>query len=200
MKNIIGGRAVAMGALVLAMLIIGADAGAQRIAIAETQNTPPYSRDDYHRQWIDSDADCQNTRHEVLIAESIIAVTLRNGCRVIAGLWYDHYTGAYYRDPMELDIDHVVPLKEAHISGGRAWSAERKEAYAQDMSHAQTLIVVSKSANRAKGSKDPARWMPSNEAYHCQYLRTWIDIKSRWDLSADSEEYNSIMQKLSDCN
>lgn len=41
-------------------------------------------------------------------------------CRVVSGLWHDAYTGETVRDPGELDVDHLVPLAEAHRSGGHA--------------------------------------------------------------------------------
>ena len=82
---------------------------------------------------MDIDGDCQNTRHEVLIAESVIPVVLdERGCKVISGQWHDPFTGNTYTDPSDLDIDHMVPLKEAHVSGGYAWSSARREQYAND--------------------------------------------------------------------
>ena len=77
----------------------------------------PYSRDLYEH-WIDADRDCQNTRQEVLIAESLIPVMLdAQGCRVASGLWFDSFTGQEFTDPSGLHIDHMVPLAEAHRSG-----------------------------------------------------------------------------------
>ena len=42
-----------------------------------------YNRKDY-RHWIDEDRDCQNTRNEVLIQESLDPVTYKSGkgCKV----------------------------------------------------------------------------------------------------------------------
>jgi hypothetical protein len=31
-------------------------------------------------------------------------------------------------------------------------------------------LAVSRSANRSKGAKDPAQWMPQNVAFHCEYI------------------------------
>jgi hypothetical protein len=67
----------------------------------------------------DADGDCQDTPAEVLIVESTITVTLSaDGCDVIAGQWVDIYTSRVFTDPSLLDIDHMVPLADAHRSGG----------------------------------------------------------------------------------
>lgn len=155
-----------------------------------------YSRSDY-KHWIDADGDCQNTRQEILIKESIEDVKLsKNGCTVIEGKWYDSYTNQYFTNPKELDIDHMVPLAEADRSGGNKWSSEKKMEYANDIN--LVLIPVSKSANRSKGDKDPSDWMPSNKNYRCEYLRRWVDIKKKWELNMDDKEALFI-QSNKDC-
>ena len=139
--------------------------------------------------WIDQDRDCQNTRQEVLIAESTIPVTLdTRGCKVISGKWYDPYTGRVFTTPQSLDIDHFIPLSEVHRSGGHAWTSARRRQYANDLSDPNTLIAVWKSANRSKGDRDPANWLPSNKMYRCKYLKIWVKLKRHWSLSADSAE------------
>ncbi len=74
------------------------------------------------KHWVDEDKDCQNARHEVLIAESNSPFEFKTdkGCRVISGTWNDPYSGRTITDASKLDIDHMVPLKEAHESGGYA--------------------------------------------------------------------------------
>lgn len=148
--------------------------------------------------WLDKDGDCLNTRHEVLLEESLIPPTIVN-CKVIKGLWYDLYTGQTFTDPRKLDVDHVVPLKEADISGGSFWSHEKKQRYANDLSNPGHLIAVSASANRSKGSKDIARWLPKNLQFHCAYVRLWLEVKTRWALTMDDAEAKAIADMLTDC-
>ena len=151
-------------------------------------STVAYDRNLYGG-WIDADGDCQNTRHEVLIDESTIPVTLdTRRCKVIAGRWEDPYTGRVFIDPRDLDIDHFIPLAEVHRSGGHAWTPTQRRRYSNDLSNPNTLIAVSASANRSKSDKDPARWLPPNRAYRCRYLKTWVDLKRHWGLSADPVE------------
>ena len=91
----------------------------------------------------DQDGDCQDTRQEVLIEESLIAPALdARGCRVIAGRWRDEYTGAVYTDPNDVEIDHRVPLANAHRSGGWAWDRSRKRDYANDLLDPEHLVAV----------------------------------------------------------
>jgi hypothetical protein len=134
--------------------------------------------------WDDIDHDCQNTRAEVLIAESKKKTT--GACTIKAGKWVSYYDDRTFTKASGLDIDHLVPLAEVWDSGGRAWSAAKREAYANDLSDARTLVAVSASANRSKGDRDPAEWMPADG--RCQYALQWTVVKTRWALSVDAVE------------
>lgn len=158
-----------------------------------------YSRTDY-KHWIDADKDCQDTRQEVLIAESLEKVTLdKKGCDVVRGRWYDPYTDKFFTNPNDLDVDHFVPLKEAHISGAQLWDKEKKKKYANDLENAEVLIAVDKSANRSKADKDPSEWMPSYNAYQCEYIKNWQRVKKIWGLEMDAKEKNFVMKKNKEC-
>lgn len=159
----------------------------------------PYKRSLY-KHWVDADGNCRNTRQEVLIAESAVPVDLdARGCTVLTGQWNDPYTAKVFTNPKKLDIDHFIPLKEVHRSGGSRWGAARRQAYANDLDSTNTLIAVDASANRAKGDKDPAKWMPRNAAFHCDYVRIWVDVKERWRLTMDAAEKTKIQSVLTDC-
>jgi 5-methylcytosine-specific restriction endonuclease McrA len=164
------------------------------------EENAPYVRDDY-KHWIDADHDCQNTRKEVLIAESLEKITLDSkGCKVLRGKWYDFYTDKYFSNPNDLDIDHFVPLKEAHISGAQFWSLEKKQQYANDLQDPEVLIAVSKNANRAKGDKDPSDWLPENKNYQCEYIKTWQRVKKIWALEMDKKERAFIEMQNKNCS
>jgi len=152
----------------------------------ETNNTRVMAKDGQYkraewRHWIDSDKDCQDTRAEALIIASKGPVKFKTSkqCEVIEGNFYDPYTNAYYKLDNDLDIDHIVPLKDAHVSGGYNFSKETKKQFANDPIN---IIAVNLSQNRSKGDKHPLIWMPENKAYHCQYVTQWIDIKKKYNL------------------
>ena len=159
------------------------------LATTALAECPPYDRKAW-KHWIDEDKDCQNARHEVLIAESISTVAFKTekGCRVVSGSWLGAYSGDVFTDASKLDIDHMVPLKEAHESGGHAWDVYRKRDYANDLSDPNTLIAVDRSLNRQKGAGDPADWLPPNQAYQEEYARAWVAVKLKWGLTADARE------------
>ena len=164
-------------------------------------NIPTYDRDDW-RHWIDVDGDCQNTRHEVLVEESTIAVTFTNSqqCTVSTGLWNAPFAGVVVETARSLDVDHMVPLANAHKSGGWAWSAERKRDYANDMDYPGHLVAVTASANRSKGAKGPEDWKPEDDTYWCEYAVDWVTIKSTWELSVTITEWAALDEMLGTCS
>ncbi len=172
------------------------------LTIAEPpDDLPRYDRADW-RHWTDADGDCQDTRQEVLVAESASRVTYGDDrqCRVEAGRWWDPYTGAVLTDPGDLDIDHLVPLANAHRSGGWTWSQERKRLFANDLGYGAHLIAVTASANRAKGAKGPEEWRPPDESYWCRYATDWARVKRAWDLTVTAAEAVALREMLQTCD
>ncbi len=159
----------------------------------------PYDRSLYGFWW-DEDGDCQNTRNEVLIAKSRIEVTLdETGCKVVAGEWFDPYTDSIIVDPRRIDIDHFIPLAEVHRSGGIAWDYVTRVSYVNDLSENGALIPVLYSANRSKGDRDPAHWLPPNQDYHCQYIERWVILKKTWNLTMDPDERQAVKEIQAKC-
>jgi uncharacterized membrane protein YhaH (DUF805 family) len=157
-----------------------------------------YDRDLF-RHWIDADGDGCDTRREVLIAESTTPVSIGSGCSLSGGTWYSAFDGVTTTDASSFDIDHFVPLKEAWDSGAHAWDSGTRQRFANDLEYAGSLIAVSASSNRSKGASDPSEWLPPNRSYWCVYLVTWVEVKLRWNLSADPGEIAAIRSAGSDC-
>ncbi len=159
-----------------------------------------YDREAMYGRWRDADGDGLNTRHEVLAMESLIPVTMDDqGRNVTAGLWFDPYTGLTFVDPGDVDIDHLVPLKEAHQSGAHAWDNDKRRLYTNDLDNPGHLISVDDGTNQSKGHKDPAEWLPPNENFHCAYVMAWVHVKRTWQLSVDADEAEVIRDVLAGC-
>ena len=159
-----------------------------------------YDRSEW-KHWVDSDRDCQDTRQEVLIIESLEPVVFENSdqCRVARGKWQGSFTSQTFDNPADLDVDHLVPLANAHNSGGWSWDAATKLNFANDLSYPHHLIAVDSSANRSKGAKSPDQWLPVNQSFHCEYVVSWINIKSTWNLSVTSSEFKALNDAILNC-
>ncbi len=171
---------------------------AERWKEAKEHSYTKYERSRW-RHWIDADKDCQNSRHEVLIRDSLQEVSFQSPrkCKVKSGLWKCPYTAKVFEDPRSLDIDHVVPLKEAFRSGAYLWDKDQKRSYANDLQNPKHLLAAEAKANRSKGDKDIAKWLPDQNK--CQYLKIWLEIKENYQLSMDAQEINAAKRLLSSC-
>ena len=103
-----------------------------------------------------------------------------SGCQVIAGDWYSSYDGVTHTDPAEVQIDHVVALKEAWDSGAWAWGPERLTAYGNDLDDRRSLRAVTGAVNNDKGDKDPSNWLPPDPNAVCRYLADHLEQPPMW--------------------
>jgi hypothetical protein len=169
-----------------------------QIEVRRESHQASYDRDRF-RHWIDADRDCEDTRAEVLRAESSARVTRNSSCTIQTGRWFSLYDGITITQASSLDVDHVVALAEAWRSGAWAWSDAKREAFANDISRPQVLRAVTASTNRSKGDRDPTDWLPTRRAAWCRYAREWIHVKYVWDLSAQRAEIEALEDLLATC-
>jgi hypothetical protein len=169
-----------------------------KLALKSESGNTSYSRT-YFKHWVDANSDCQNTRAEVLIAESKVTprYTSTRHCTVATGKWYSYYDGSTWTHPADVDIDHMVPLKEAWGSGARLWSANNRTRYANDLGLSASLVAVTDNVNQSKSDQDPAEWLPPRTAARCTYAIQWVQVKYRWRLSIDSAERSRLSSILS---
>lgn len=149
--------------------------------------------------WIDADGNGCDTRHEVLIAEAVVAPGVGSRCSLSGGRWISDYDGLTFTNASSLDIDHVVPLAEAWDSGAFRWTADRRKRYANDLDVPWALIAVSATSNRSKGDQDPADWLPPLVSFRCTYVTMWIEVKARWSLTVDPAEDAALQDLVAAC-
>ncbi|MFH9618053.1 DUF1524 domain-containing protein [Streptomyces pratensis] len=208
-KNLLRGS----GALVLALIPFAATAPAQAaqapqgsqaavvtsladavglVKVVE-ENRTGYAPSHF-KHWNSGDlpSDGCDTRNEVLLAEAVKAPAVASGCELTGGTWQSYYDGQEVTGSDALDTAHTVPLAEAWDSGASAWSAARREAYANDQGGSASLVVVTARVNRQKAEQDPAEWIPPVPEAHCRYVGEWVTTKLRWQLTADNPEMEAL--------
>jgi hypothetical protein len=186
-----------------------ARAALQRLVVQpRPRGTEGYVRDAFGSSWIDTDHNGCNQRDDVLLRDAVphtTRVQQQGACDhdVLAGTWHDPYTGRTltFTDLKDLhqaeaiQIDHVVPLAEAWVSGARRWTRERRELFANDLGE---LLAVDGPTNMSKGDGDPAAWRP-RQGYQCSYARRWIAVKTAWHLAVDPSERSALEDMLGVC-
>lgn len=97
-----------------------------------------YQRSAFGHGWDDTDGDCQNARAEALIETSTVQpvqFASADRCRVTRGRWISPFTNKVIQNASNIDIDHVVPLAWAWEHGAWQWSDEKRERFANDLTH-----------------------------------------------------------------
>ena len=156
--------------------------------------SPDYSRKTW-KHWTDEDGDCMNTRHEVLFRDSAegTAKFSEDGCKIVGGLWVGPYSGEILNNPKQVQIDHIIALKEAHVAGGSRWYPEKKKEFANDMDN---LLATAGSTNQKKSAQPESRWLPSERSYLPTYFKKRLEIRTKYGLTMEAKECQAMLDQI----
>lgn len=164
----------------------------------------PYNRTQQFGKWIDDPTDrtCFNTRGKVLERDSSseVYVSAENECLVAEGRWKDPYTNGTLTLAADVQVDHMVPLKNAFISGAWQWTQKKRCAYTNFMGNSFHLLSVDATENMSKSDQAPDEYLPSNKRYICTYLMNWLKVKAIWSLKLTPPETEAIKNAIADYN
>ncbi|KAF5378155.1 hypothetical protein D9615_007613 [Tricholomella constricta] len=166
------------------------------LTVGVDDNVPAYNRSRF-KHWHIVSGTC-DTRKTVLKRDGT-DVVVDAACKPTSGNWVSPYDDVTTTVASQFDIDHIVPLKEAWVSGARLWTDAKREAFANDLTLPQ-LVAVSARSNRSKGDKDPALWVPPSASYLCTYIRAWVEIKYKYHLAVDATEKTVLTDYLAACS
>jgi hypothetical protein len=157
-----------------------------------------YARAQFGPAWPSVDG-CDE-RNDVL-RRDLTDTVLRDDCVVLSGTLVSPYSATtihFVRGPHSADvqIDHVVALGDAWQTGAQQWSAQQREAFANDPLE---LLAVDAHSNEQKGDADAASWLPSNKAFRCTYVGTQVRVKARYRLWVTSAEHDAMRRVLVNC-
>ncbi|GAB2503704.1 HNH endonuclease family protein [Nocardiopsis aegyptia] len=143
--------------------------------------------------WVTVQTPCD--AREYVLRRDGHTVSVDGSCRATSGRWSSEYDGVWTGNSSDFDIDHMVPLHDAWRSGANTWTTSQRRAFANDVDAPQ-LWAVTASSNRTKGDRDPASWLPPRTAIHCDYVKSWVNVKYRYDLSVTSAEKSAIRNTI----
>lgn len=172
-------------------------------------------RYDYHRSafgdaWTD-DNDAPgghngcDTRDDILtrdLVDKTFVSTKRCPNAVATGTLHDPYTNktiAFARGAKvgeSVQIDHIVPLAYAWDMGAYGWPDRERRRFANDPAN---LLAVDGPANQDKSDSPPARWMPPNAAFACQYAMQFIAVLRGYQLPVDEASTGVLRQAAATC-
>lgn len=139
---------------------------------------------------------CFDVRSQVLARQGQDVRLSNDGCTVESGSYTDPYSGATGLDKDQVQIDHSVPLGYAARHGGQAWSAQKKQDYANDLSQGHLVAVYGKE-NIEKSDKGPSEWMPDKD--QCGYAKNFADVLFEWKLSTSKADYDVMQNVIRQC-
>ena len=142
------------------------------LTIAPEERCSPYDADDYR----------YSPSVEASIVDSMGGV-------------YGPYTGTWFGNTGETDIEHIVARSEAHDSGLCAADSQTRKQFATDPLN---LTLAAPGVNRhQKSDKDAAEWLP--DLNQCWFADRVVEVRQKYGLSIDLAEAEAIDRVLDNC-
>ncbi len=163
-----------------------------------------FSRDQFGPAWSDVDHNGCDTRNDILKRDLIDLVFKEktNQCVILSGTLVDKYSGEtipFVRgvsSSMEVQIDHVVALSNAWVTGAYKLSDAQRKALANDPLN---LFAVKGRLNSQKSDGDAATWLPPLKSFRCTYVSQQIAVKKKYKLWVTLSEKAAIAKILISC-
>lgn len=143
-----------------------------------------------------------DTRNDILRRDMKDAKLDTDGCKVLSGTLADPYTGKNitFKQGREssaaVQIDHIVALSNAWLTGAQDISPEQRRNLANDP---RNLLAVDGPTNQGKGDSDAGEWLPPRKDYQCTYVAKQIEVKTIYKLWVTRAEHDSMAKVLSGC-
>ena len=184
---------------------------AKSLPVVELDTKTKYKRvEQFGEAWKDVNGNGCDTRNDILKRDLRGVTTAgRNNCRVTSGVFDDPYTGKtihfkYGKDTSsEVQIDHVVALHDAWMTGAQKLTQQEREALANDPDN---LLAVDGPENQRKGdglclnkSGCTGMYLPPNEEYHCEYAAKFTEVKSKYNLGLTEGQKETLVPLLEQC-
>lgn len=189
-SNVLAVLALLITALSGPVLAQGAEQGLQA---GEGVRQPPGN---WPFTWLDEDGDCQDTETEVLLRDTVNLIQWAdvNACEVRSGTWISIGTGRPVIGALAWVVPVVTP-REAVASGATHWSSERQLAFINDF---ENLVVMDPKSAAQRDFSGPEDWLPA-QAFRCDYVERWRNVKRRYGLSMDEAEQKAVEKELAAC-
>ena len=143
------------------------------LVVAPEQRCAPYDADDY--------------QYPQSVEDRIVAE--------LGGV-YGPYTGQWFANKSETDIEHMVARSEAHDSGLCAADNATRRRFATDLLN---LTLASPSVNRnQKRDHDAAEWLPDRN--RCWFADRVVAVRQKYGLTIDQREAAVLDRVLSTCS
>lgn len=176
----------------------------RRLPLAGRASMSNYDRDQFGPAWSDVDHNGCDTRNDIL-RRDLTGVTFEpdtHDCVVTTGTLADPYTATTITFVRGQDtsgtvqIDYVVSLGDAWVTGAQSLSPDRRLQLANDPNN---LLAVDGPSNEAKGDSDAADWLPPNVATRCRYVAMQVQVKATYGLWVTAPEKAAMTDVLEGC-
>jgi Excalibur calcium-binding domain/Protein of unknown function (DUF1524) len=163
-----------------------------------------YDRSEFGQAWADVDRNGCDQRNDVLRRDMVKLHTRpgTNGCVLLRGVLKDdkfNYAARkvhFQRGDGEIEIDHVVSLRNAWDAGAYDWGADRREKFANDL---MNLEAIDSESNQEKDDQPFDDWWPDDLDDECWFAARQITIKKRYSLTVTPAEREALQEALTSC-